>query len=141
MLDCLLPLGDDTELNGVVEGRSIGTGKGVLLVVASKSGLVEDGAVATDEAPLGGLDHRTGIVLNGEADVKDLASVGDIGVVAILLALAREAQVKGGVEQSLGISGELIALVGGSVVLGEGEVASHAGSKNDGGLGEHNEVF
>ena len=133
----LLPFRDDTELNGVVEGRSIGARDGILLVVADKSGLVEDGAIAADEAPLGGLDHSTGIVLNGEADVEHLASVGDIGVVAVLLSLAGEAQVKGNVEEGLGISGELVALVGGSVLLGHGEVASHAGGEDDGTLGEH----
>ena len=132
-------LGDDTELNGAVEGGGLRAGKGVLLVVAGEGGLVEDGAVAADKAPLGGLDHRAGIILNGEADVEDLAGVGDIGVVAILLALTGEAEIKRSVEEGLGIGGELVALVGGSVVLGHGEVASNAGGEDDGGLGEHDE--
>ena len=133
-------LGDDTELNGAVEGGGLRAGKGVLLVVAGEGGLVEDGAVAADEAPLGGLDHRAGIILEGQADVEDLAVVGDIGIVAVLLALAGEAQVKGGVEEGLSISRELVALVSGSVVLGQGKVASHAGGEDDGGLGEHGGV-
>jgi hypothetical protein len=44
-------------------------------VVAGQRGLVEDGAVAADEAPVGGLDHLAGVVLDGQADVEDLASI------------------------------------------------------------------
>jgi len=34
--------------------------------------LVEDGAVTTEEAPLGGACHHPVVVLDGQADVEDL---------------------------------------------------------------------
>ena len=67
-----LVVGDLAVLDGVVEGLRLVAGDGVLLVVAGEGLLVEDGAVAADERPVGGLDDGAEIVLNGQADVEDL---------------------------------------------------------------------
>lgn len=52
-------------------------------MVAGQSGLVEDGAVAADEAPVGRLDNLSSVILQWKADVEDLAGVVDIGVVTV----------------------------------------------------------
>ncbi len=41
-------------------------------MVADEGGLVEDGAVPADEAPVGGLNHGSEVVLKGKADVEHL---------------------------------------------------------------------
>lgn len=92
------------------------TRDGVLLVVAHKSGLIKDSAITTDERPLGSLNHRAGIILNREADVEDLAAVGHISIVAILLSGARKAEVKRLVEEGLGLVGKLVAQVSRAVL-------------------------
>jgi len=75
---------DDTKLRVdlVVERRSVLAGEGVGLVVAGKSGLVEDSLVTADERELSVFDDSTGIVFNGETHVEDLAVVVYIGVVS-----------------------------------------------------------
>ena len=42
------------------------------LVVAGEGLLVEDGGVAADEGPVGGLDDGAEVVLDGQADVEHL---------------------------------------------------------------------
>ncbi len=73
------------KLNCAVESWGLFAGEGVSFVVAGKGGLVEDGAVAADEAPVGRLDHLSSVILQGKADVEDLAGVLDVGVVTVSL--------------------------------------------------------
>ena len=75
-------------------------------MVAGEGGLVEDGLVAADEAPVSGLNDGTSIILDGQADVEDLAVVVNIGVVAIGLSITREARLQLRLEESLSISRE-----------------------------------
>jgi len=59
-------------------------------VVADKSLLVEHGPVAAEEAVLGRAGHQPVVVLDRQADVEDLTSAGNVRIVAVVLALARE---------------------------------------------------
>ena len=86
---------DLAELHGAIQGRRLGAGKGVVLVVAGEGLLVKDGPVAADKAPLGVLDDLALVVLDGQADVEDLAVVVHVAVVAVALALAAEAVLVG----------------------------------------------
>ena len=43
-------------------------------MVAGERGLIEDGLVAADEGPVGGVDDGTQVVLNGQAHVEHLKS-------------------------------------------------------------------
>ena len=58
--------------NGAIEAGGLLTRESIVREVANKSLLVEDGAVATEEAPLGGAGHHPVVVLDGQADVEDL---------------------------------------------------------------------
>ena len=58
--------------NGAIEAGGLFTRESIVREVANKSLLVEDGAVATEEAPLGGAGHHPVVVLDGQADVEDL---------------------------------------------------------------------
>ena len=75
-------------------------------MVAGQSGLIEDGSVTADEAPVGSLDDTSGIIFNGQADVEDLAVVVHVSVVAVGLALALEAGLEWRLEQGLSICWE-----------------------------------
>merc|ERR1711863_11710 len=76
--------------NRAIEAGGLFTRESIVREVANKSLLVEDGAVATEEAPLGGAGHHPVVVLDGQADVEDLATAGNISVVAVVLAFARK---------------------------------------------------
>ena len=95
---------DLAELDSAVKGGGLFAGEGIGLVVAGQGSLIEDGSVSADEAPVGGFDNLTSIILNGQADVEDLAAVGNIGVVAVGLSLALEGVLKGALEEGLGVS-------------------------------------
>ena len=69
---CLVVGVDPAELDCAVVGLCLVAGHRVLRVVADEGGLVEHGAVAADEAPVGGLDHGSEVVLKGKADVEHL---------------------------------------------------------------------
>ncbi len=43
-------------------------------MVAGQGGLVKDGLVATDEAPVGSLDNLTSVIFNGQADMEDFGA-------------------------------------------------------------------
>ena len=58
--------------NGAIETGGLLTRESIVREVANKSLLVEDGAVATEEAPLGGAGHHPVVVLDGQADMEDL---------------------------------------------------------------------
>ena len=75
-------------------------------MIAGEGGLVKDGLVATDEAPVSGLNDSTSIILNGQTDVEDLAVVVNISVVAIGLSITSEARLQLRLEESLSISRE-----------------------------------
>ena len=47
----------------------------IIREVAHQALLVEDGAITTEEAVLGGAGHKSFIVLDGQADVEDLGMV------------------------------------------------------------------
>ena len=127
---------DLSELDGAVEGGGVLAREGIGLVVAGEGGLVEDGSVAADEAPVGGLDHLTGVVLDGQADVEDLAVVLDIGVVAVGLALALEARLKGGLEEGLSVGGEAVGQGSGGRLRGRAGQWGQDGQGSDGGDGD-----
>ena len=69
---CLVVGVDPSELDCAVVGLCLVAGHRVLRVVADEGGLVEDGAVPADEAPVGGLNHGSEVVLKGKADVEHL---------------------------------------------------------------------
>lgn len=136
---CLVVGVDLAELDLVVEGLGLSAGNGVDLVVASESALIEDGSVAADEGPLSGLDDGTEVILEGEADVEELAGVGDVGVVAVFASLAGEGQAQRLIEKGLGGVGQEVRLVAGGP-LGDG---SDEGGESDGGqdFSDHFEGF
>jgi len=118
-------------------------------VVAGQSGLIEDGSVAADEAPVSGLDDCSGIVFNGQADVEDLAVVGNVGVVSVGLSFALEGGLEGGLEEGLGIGGEGVGQ-GGGRGLGsragqgcqdcQGGDCGHGDGEKEGLVAHHGEV-
>ena len=121
---------DLSELNSSVEGGGLLAGEGILGVVASEGLLVKDGGVTAGERPLGVLNDLALVVLNGQADVEDLTSVVDIGVVAIGLSLASEALRDGVGEDVLDGVGELVA----ASALGHGHgVVAHGADDSEGG--------
>ena len=58
--------------NRAIEAGGLFTRESIVREVANKSLLVEDGAVPTEETPLGGAGHHPVVVLDGQADVEDL---------------------------------------------------------------------
>ena len=62
-----------------------------MFVVASQGLLVKDGGIAADERPVGCFDDGAEVVFDREADVENLAVVGNVGVIAVFTALAGEA--------------------------------------------------
>ena len=141
-----------SELDSTVQCSGLFTGESISLMVAGQSGLVKDGSISADEAPVSGLDNLTGVVLNGQADVEDLAAVGDIGVVSVGLSFALEAGLEGGLEEGLGICGEGVGEGSGGGVstlggrVGEGCQDSqscnsgHGDGKGKGLVAHHGEV-
>ena len=100
---------DPAELDGAVQRLGLLAGEGVGRVVAGEGLLVEDGLVAADEGPLRVVDDVAAGVLERQADVEDLAVVGDVGVVAVGPRLAGEGLLHGRGEDVLGGVGELVA--------------------------------
>jgi len=68
----LLLVVDLAELDGAVIAGSLLAGQSVGGVVAGQGGLVEDGGVAADEGPVGGVDASAEVVQDGQADVEHL---------------------------------------------------------------------
>ena len=104
---------DLSELDGAIEGRGVLAGESIGLVVAGQGGLIEDGSIAADEAPVSGFDNLTGVVLNRQADVEDLAVVLNVSVVAVSLTVALKGGLEGGLQEGLGISGKAVCKGGG----------------------------
>jgi len=97
------------EFDGSVERRRFFAWECVFRVVACQRALVEDGLVAANEAPLLVLDDGDLVLAeDGHADVEDLAVVGRVGVVVVVLALAGEAGVNGASKVGLDLGRELV---------------------------------
>jgi len=120
------------EFDGSVQRRRFFAWECVFWVVACQCALVKDGLVAANEAPLLVLDDGDLVLAeDGHADVEDLAVVGRVGVVVVVLALAGEAGVNGTSEVGLDLGRELVAtddfLWRGHRISGNGQ---HAKNKN-----------
>ena len=63
------------EGHGAKQAERLLAGEGVVREVAHQVLLVKDGAVTTEEAVLGGVGHKSFIVLDGQADVEYLGMV------------------------------------------------------------------
>ena len=66
------------EGHGAKQTGRLLAGERVVREVAHQVLLVEDGAVTTEEAVLGGAGHKSLVVLDGQADVEDLGRVSTI---------------------------------------------------------------
>ena len=109
---------DLAKFDGAVEGGGFRAGEGVRGVVAGQGLLVKDGAVAAHKGPLSVLDDLAKLVLDGQADVEDLAVVVNVGIVAIGLVLTGEGLNDAVGEDGVRVGGELVPL---ALVLGEGQ--------------------
>jgi hypothetical protein len=127
------------KLNSTIERGSIRTREGIGLMVAGESGLIKDGLVAADETPVSSLNDSASIVLNGQADVEDLAVVVDISVIAVSLSSTAEARLQLGLEKGLSISWEGVRQGIGRGLWGRADERSHDGEGgNEGGDGGEN---
>lgn len=97
------------KLNSPIEAGRLVARERIFRIVAGERALVKDGGVSADEAPLSCLDDGPGLILDGQADVKDLAVVGHIGIVAVGLTLAREPERDGSREDEVGVGRELVS--------------------------------
>jgi len=104
-------------------------------MVAGEGGLVKDGLVAADEAPVSSLNNGSSIVLNGQADVEDLAVVVNISVVTISLSFTAEARLQRGLEKGLSSIWEGVGQCGGSRwgLGGRADERGHDGEGSNGG--------
>lgn len=103
-------------------------------MVTGKSLLVEDGLVSADERELGGLDDLAEVVLDWEADVENLAEVGDVSVVSVLSAFAVEASLWLTNDELVSVA-EFVRHVGAGYSGQSGEDKSGGVGKHFGGLG------
>ena len=67
-------------VDNIVHARGVLARQRFLFVVARLSGLVEDCLVTADERELGGFDHLSKIVFDGQTHVEDFAVVVNISV-------------------------------------------------------------
>ena len=67
--------------------------------------LIKHGAISTEEAPLGCLNHRTLIVLNWEADVKNLTIKNILTIKILLLKVFKSPDIHSGHQHSIHIPG------------------------------------
>ena len=116
-----------SKFNSSIESWCIRAREGISFMVASEGGLVKDGLVAADEAPMSSLNDCTGIILNGQADVEDLAVVVHISIVAISFTLTTEAGLQGGLEKGFSISWEGVGQCGGSRLRSRVDYGCHYG--------------
>jgi len=77
------------KLNSTVKGGCFLTRESISLVIAGEGGLIKDGSVAADEAPVSSLHYLSSIILQWQADVEDLAGIVDISIVTIGLGLIK----------------------------------------------------
>ena len=77
-------------INDIIITLGLVTGVSVLWVCARQRVLAEDGLVSAEERVLIRLGDFSGVILNWQADVEDLAVVGYVGVVTVGTALTCE---------------------------------------------------
>ena len=99
-------------------------------MVAGQGGLVEHGHVGAGKAPLGVRLDVALVVLDGQADVEDLASVVHVGVVSVSLALAGEGVHVGVSQDILGAAGQTDLLA-----VDKGDAGHQQAGQEGGGQG------